>query len=399
MQYTLKRVFNFIDRRDIGHLFLAAVILPWALIAKIFVRNFWLVCEDRTEARDNGYRFYRWVRENRPKQKIAYAIDKRSPDYGRVKDLGKVVSYGSAAHWFWYIVADRNISSQKGGKPNAAVCYLFEVVLKLRGKNRVFLQHGVTKDRAEWLFYPNTRFRLFITAALPEQEYIAANFGYPEGRVKMLGFPRFDALHGEERDEGLILVMPSWRNWLGRESRENRDLVFTDSQYFKAWNGFLHSPVLKEMLVRYDKRLLFYPHRNMRKFIGFFSTDDQRIEIADWEKCDIRDALARAALLVTDYSSVFFDFSYMRKPVIFYQFDEKEFREKQYAEGYFDYHNTVLGEWTSDEEGLLNILERRLKEGMPLLSEGTVRSFFPLWDEKNSERVYEAIAARRRTHG
>ena len=26
--------------------------------------------------------------------------------------------------------------------------------------------------------------------------------------------------------------------------------------------------------------------------------------------------------MVTDYSSVFFDFAYMKKPIVFYQFDE-----------------------------------------------------------------------------
>ena len=140
MQYSIKKVFNFIRLNDILHLFLAFFILPWALIAKIFIRNFWLVCEDKNEARDNGYWLYKWIRENKPKQKIAYAINKKSPDYIKIKELGKVISYGTLSHWFWYIVADKNISSQKGGKPNAAVCYLFEVVLGLRKNNRIFLQ-------------------------------------------------------------------------------------------------------------------------------------------------------------------------------------------------------------------------------------------------------------------
>lgn len=132
MQYSLKRAFNFIKFKDILHLFIAAFILPYALIAKIFIRDFWLICEDRNEARDNGYWLFKWIRENKPKQKISYAIDKKSPDYDKVKKLGKIISYGTLSHWFWYIVADKNISSQKGGKPNAAVCYLFEVVFKDR---------------------------------------------------------------------------------------------------------------------------------------------------------------------------------------------------------------------------------------------------------------------------
>lgn len=391
MQYSVKKVFNYIKWGDIGHFFLCLVVFPFAIIAKLFLRDRWLVCEDKNEARDNGYHFFKWVCENRPKQKIRYAINKKSPDYEKVKGLGKIVGYGTAAHWFWYIVADKNISSQKGGKPNAAVCYFFEVVLKLRNKNRVFLQHGVTVNRGPWLYYKNTRMWRFITAAQPEHDYIVEHFGYPSKNVKMLGFSRFDALHDTDRDESLILVMPTWRNWLGRESQDNKDLDFADTEYYQKWTAFLRDERLAALLEKYDKKLLFYPHRNMQKFLEYFTSTSPRITVADWREYDIQDVLKRAALMITDYSSVFFDFSYMRKPVIFYQFDEKEFREKQYEEGYFNYHDTVLGEWSGELTDTLALLEKQLEQGMPLLSEETLRQFFPLWDTNNSERIYEAI--------
>ena len=391
MQYSVKKVFNYIKWGDIGHCLLCLVVFPFAIIAKLFLRGYWLVCEDKNEARDNGYHFFKWVRENRPKQKIRYAICKKSPDYQKVKPLGKTVGYGTAAHWFWYIVADKNISSQKGGKPNAAVCYFFEVVLKLRKKNRVFLQHGVTINRGPWLYYKNTRMWRFITAAQAEHDYIQEHFGYPAQNVKMLGFSRFDALHNVERDENLILVMPTWRNWLGRESQENKGLDFADTNYCKQWTAFLQDKRLAALLEKYDKKLLFYPHRNMQKFLGYFTSTSERIEIADWKKYDIQEVLKKAALMITDYSSVFFDFSYMRKPVIFYQFDEKEFREKQYEEGYFNYRDTILGEWSDELSDALLLLEKQLEKGMPMHSEESIRQFFPLWDTNNSQRIYDMI--------
>lgn len=391
MQYSIKKLFNHIKWSDIGHFFLCLFVFPWAICAKLFLRGYWLVCEDKNEARDNGYHFFKWVRAHRPKQKILYAICKKSPDYDKVKGLGKVIGYGTISHWFWYLVADKNISSQKGGKPNAAVCYFFEVVLKLRKKNRVFLQHGITVSNGTWLYYKNTGFWRFITAAKDEHDYVTAQFGYPKENVKLLGFSRFDALHDIEIDKDLILVMPSWRQWLGRESQENKNLDFTTTSYYQHWNGFLNSEKLKELLEKHDKKLLFYPHRNMQKFLRHFSTNSDRIEIADWKKYDIQALLKRAALMITDYSSVFFDFSYMSKPVIFYQFDEREFREKQYAEGYFDYHTTVLGDFAATEEETLDLLEKQLQDGLSLRSEEVTRSFFPLWDKHNNERIYEEI--------
>ena len=390
MQYTLRKAFNFIKFKDICHLFLALFVLPWALTAKIFIRNFWLICEEKNEARDNGYWLYKWICENKPKQKVAYAINKKSPDYGKVKGLGKVISYGTLSHWFWYIVADKNVSSQKGGKPNAAVCYLFEVVFKMRKNNRVFLQHGITINRGEWLFFKNTNMRLFITAARQEHDYILENFGYPEKNVALCGFTRFDALHDIEVDKNLILVMPTWRNWLSREAHDNKGLEFSQTEYFKKWNELLNSEELNYLLEKYDKRLLFYPHRNMQKFLQYFGTQSSRIEIADWKNYDIQDVLKRAALMITDYSSVFFDFAYMKKPVIFYQFDEKEFREKQYAEGYFDYHNNPLGAWSGELKDCLNLLNAQLAAGCP--DNDNVSEFFEIYDDKNCERTFQAIS-------
>ena len=393
MQYTLKKIFRYIRMKDIGALFVCILIAPFALVAKLFIRNFWLVCEECNEARDNGYWFFKWVRENRPGQRIAYAVSKKSPDYPKVRPLGKVIGYGTPAHWFWYIIADKNISSQKGGKPNAAVCYFFEVVLRLRKKNRVFLQHGVTINRGTWLFYPNTYFDMFITAAKPEHDYVSEHFGYPTGKVKLLGFSRFDKLHGAEADDGLLLVMPSWRNWLGRESRDNKALDFQLTEYYRKWQAFLNDERLAALLKRYDKRLIFYPHRNMQKFLYSFSSRDGRIVIADWHEYDVQELLKKATLLITDYSSVFFDFSYMGKPVLFYQFDEAEFREKQYAQGYFDYRNTVLGVWSKDADELFAHLSDALQAGCPGLSEEEIRTFFPLYDTQNSRRIYDAIKA------
>lgn len=392
-QYTLKKVLNFIRLKDIGHLFLVCLIFPFAIVAKIFIRGVWLVCEEKNEARDNGYWFYKWVRENRSQQRIIYAINKKSVDYSKVKDLGKVISYGSIAHWFWYIVADKNISSQKGGKPNAAVCYFFEVVLGFRKNNRVFLQHGVTINKGNWLFYKNTYFRLFITATREETEYVLDNFGYPSDRVKLLGFSRYDNLNDFIVDKQLILVMPTWRNWLGREAKDNKNINFCDTEYFKRWNGLLNNKKFIEILDKYDRKVLFYPHRNMQKFISDFSVASDRIKIADWHNYDIQQVLRSASVMVTDYSSVFFDFAYMCKPVIFYQFDEAEYREKQYQQGFFDYKNNRFSLWTGDEDDLLETIEEVIKGKYITIDDKYVNREFAHTCELYSEKIYNEIKA------
>ncbi|MBO5889664.1 MAG: CDP-glycerol glycerophosphotransferase family protein, partial [Clostridia bacterium] len=79
------------------------------------------------------------------------------------------------------------------------------------------------------------------------------------------------------------------------------------------------------------------------------------------------------------------------KPVLFYQFDEKVFREKQYAEGYFNYHETPLGKWADTKENLLKNLDNLLSYKEPFISDEEYGKIFPYNDNKNSERIYNAI--------
>lgn len=385
---------KFLKFRDILSIFYVIIAIIPALVSKIFIRDFWLVCEDKNEARDNGYWFFKYVRENHPKQKIAYAINKNSPDYQKVAKLGKVINFGGLVHWFWFLVADKNISSQKNGKPNAALCYLFEVVLKLRKNNRVFLQHGVTINDAKFLYYKNTNIRLFVTATKLENDYILSEFGYPKENVKLLGFPRFDNLNNNEVDKNIILVMPTWRQWIAKEV-EVKEVEgtnnFLETEYFKRWSEFINSKKLQKCLEKYHKKILFFPHRNMQKYLKDFNTTNKNIEICDWKLNDIQETLKKSAIMITDYSSVFFDFIYMKKPVIFYQFDEEKFRKYQYSEGYFDYKNSGMCLWTNNLDNLIYNLENVLSENNYKISYDKYGDYFAFCDNLNSQRVYYAI--------
>ena len=85
---------EFVHFKDILSVFVMIAALPYALILKITRPNQWLICEDRNEARDNGYWLYRYIRQNHPEQDVVYAICKKAADYPKVRDLGKVISYG-----------------------------------------------------------------------------------------------------------------------------------------------------------------------------------------------------------------------------------------------------------------------------------------------------------------
>jgi len=363
-----------------------------SMIAKIFIRDFWLVCEEKNEARDNGYWLFKYIRENHPKQKVAYAINKKCKDYQKVKPLGKIIQYGSLSHWFWYFVADKNISSQKGGKPSNAVCYFLEVVLKLRKNNRVFLQHGVIKNNLYWLYFKETNMRMFTTSTYQEFDYVNKLYGYPDGYVKLLGLPRFDNLSNKNLKKNQILVMPTWRNWIAKEvdcKKYEGTNVFTETEFYKSWSTFLNSEKLDKWLEKNNKTIVFYPHRNMQKYIDHFGTNSKHIIIANSNEYDVQQLLNESSVLITDYSSVCFDFGYLEKPIIFYQFDEEKFRLGQYEQGYFDYHDNDLGVWTDSIDGVVDYLDKIAKK--KLLNKFDSKKVFKYIDQNNCKRNYEAI--------
>ena len=101
--------------------------VPYAVLLRKRRPHIWLLCELRMEARDNGYWLYRYICNIYPSTDAVYVIDSRSPDYQKLTGLhGEIIEWGTIKHWAYYLAAEYNISSQKSGKPNAAVCYALE---------------------------------------------------------------------------------------------------------------------------------------------------------------------------------------------------------------------------------------------------------------------------------
>ena len=105
--------------------------------------------------------------------------------------------------------------------------------------------------------------------------------------------------------------------------------------------------------------------------------------------------LKQAALLITDYSSVFFDMVYMKKPVIFYQFDYETFRSGQYPEGYFNYADNPFGPQCQSQDEVFAELTQAIEREFAVSDEYQKEHarFFPLYDTNNTKRVYEAAKA------
>lgn len=389
---NIKRKISKVKFLDIKSLIFLILAYPIALYIKYYNKNIWLISERPNDARDNGYFLFKFIRENYPNKNVYYAINKNSVDFSKVEILDNYIEFGSFRHYIYYLAASKNISSHIGtGEPNGKLCLNLEILGVIKNK-KIFLQHGITKDIIQFGLYENSKVSLFICGAKPEYDFVKKEFGYPDGGVKYLGFCRFDSLHDFRVNKKQILLMPTWRHWLDFEGSRNE---FLESEYFKTYNELINNKEMIDFLLKEDINLVFYPHDNMQKYLKYFKSTCRNIIIANKKEYDIQQLLKESALLVTDYSSVFFDFAYMRKPIIYYQFDYERFRSNQYKEGYFVYSRDSFGPICSDTEETVNQIIQNYNNDFELNDDfyDKIESFFPLFDGDNCKRTFEAINA------
>lgn len=358
--------------------------------------NTWAICERRDEARDNGYHFFKFVTNLHPEQKCIYAIERECRDYEKVEKIikgeeDKLIRFGSVMHWITYFTCEYIISSQSY-RPNGYICTFFERAGVFKPQH-VFLQHGITINNPEYLHPSMKRLKYFITATPQETEFVSKEIGHGDEVVKLCGFSRFDVLHENRPVKGRIFVMPTWRKWLRFKSEEHEDAKadFQSSEYILMWNKLLSDARLQELIEKKNLDFIFYPHPNMRGLINPQSMVGNGVKVIEGE--DIQDLLMSSQLLITDYSSVFFDMVYMKKPVIFYQFDEDKFRKYHYPKGWFDYKKTSFGKCCKRAEEVIDEIIRISEENYKTDTDYAREHerTFPLYDSKNSERIYQLL--------
>lgn len=349
----------------------------------------WLVQERGNDARDNGYYFYKYVRENYPNIDIRYVITKNSPDFDKIKKIGKYIIYGSRDHYIAFLSSQMLISTHLSGcSPNVGLFFRLQRygLLKLKGK-LVCLKHGITKDYLPFFNPKDTNLSLLIAGAKPEYDYFVEKNGFSPDVVKYTGFARFDGLKKIKSKQ--ILFMPTHRIYM--HNMNNNEFIKSD--YYQRINGLINNKNIINLLEKNDLTLVFYPHIEFQRYINLFSSSSKRIIIAGVNNYDVRHLLINSSLLITDYSSVFFDFAYMEKPVIYYQFDYDMYRNSHYKEGYFDYRKDGFGPICLEEKEVVNEMKNSIKNNFKINNSyfNNIKSFFIIRDNNNCKRIYEEI--------
>lgn len=390
MTQTIRRAF-----RCLKELLAMLIFRPLGAVFRTFCpayQHVWLVAERGTDARDNGYWFYRWLRTEHPELSSYYVITADSPDVDKIIALGGAVQRGSFRHYLLYYCADYLVGTHvQPCAPDLILYYhLASKGIRARGKH-VFLQHGVIMSEMQWMHRENLYLDMFVCGAKPEYDYIRDTYGFTPNVPQYVGLARWDnLLHVgcQNPPQKMILIMPTWRG-----SHYPDGDAFVDTPYYKTFQSLLCSQKLKQLLETYGYSLIFYPHVEMQKHLSYFRTSSERIILADKSMYDVQQLLMDCSLLITDHSSVFFDVAFLEKPELYYQFDEEDYQRYHYQKGYFDFRRDGFGPVCADEETLLQELEHCLQNGMqmPLEYKTRTAAFFPLRDMQNCQRTYDAI--------
>ncbi|WP_455644915.1 bifunctional glycosyltransferase/CDP-glycerol:glycerophosphate glycerophosphotransferase [Methanosphaera sp.] len=373
-----------IHRRPEGFLKAVPFRLLYKLIQKLYQKEeTWLFSDRPDFADDNAKCLFEYATRQDDNITKYFIIDKNSPDYKKLqKTHDNIIKHGSLKHKILYLRAQKNISSYVNENfINPFHEDNYTLYKGLNTSHKYFLQHGVTKDDVSYFISKyNKNLTMINTVSEYEQEsFLKEGYNFKKKRIPVLGFPRYDNLNNKKTQKQ-ILYMPTWRMQLENE------LAFKNSQYKQTLENFLNNKQLQEILENNGYKIVFRPHPELVKYIDLINIPDTINVVMDKS---YQELFNESALLVTDYSSVYFDFAYLKKPVIYYHADE----DYHYEEGYFSYENMGFGEVIKSEEMLIQKIDEYTHSNCQMEEKyiKRVEDFFKYTDQNNCKRVYEWI--------
>lgn len=392
--------FKILKGRDIIGFFKLGITFIPGRIYSVFNKNVWMITELKENARDNGYWLFKYVRENCPDVQAFYPILKTSSDYKFVEALGNTVEFGSLTHFMLFWASKKYIGTTKEhGFPDERTCEFF-INRKMIPFKYVFLNHGFARGYSGIVNAHKTKYDMICAMCKREKEIIVNINDQPEEKVSSIGFCRHDNLNDDLLDKRCILFMPTWRRWLDYRHETDKEIInqikeeYFQSKYYNKCMEIIKSEKIIKFLEEKDLYLVMYLHGYAQEYSRYFVSDSDRIIVAHKDDMLVQDLLKTATFLITDYSSVYFDYAYMKKPMVYYQYDKEEFSEKQYSESeFYTYENDGFGPIVYNFEDLLYEIERSYNTGFIMDDKylDRVNCFFDNFDNNHCEQIYKLI--------
>ncbi|RXK18802.1 CDP-glycerol glycerophosphotransferase family protein [Macrococcus sp. DPC7161] len=344
-------------------------------------KELWVVGERHYKAQDNGFHFFKYMRLNHPEIDTYYIIDFDSIEYKNVKPYGNVVDYRSPKHFEIMAKATKIFTTHH---PELIYPMNDREYIKEIKAQKIFLQHGVlgTKNLTQINGNQLNDFNvdMFLVSSEREKQIVQRDLKFSPQQIKVTGLSRFDELFKTCEIKNQILIIPTWRDWLTNIEQ------FLISDYFLNYSQLLNRDEIKT-IAQSGTEVIFCLHPNMQNFLKFFDVPNYITTISQGE-VDVQRLIKESKLMITDYSSVGFDFSFLYKPVIYYQFDKKQFIGKNPS--HLDIERELPGYIVNNEQELINKLKSLLDDNCQISEtvKHKIDRFVKYRDMNNSERIY-----------
>ena len=378
--------------RDFFHKADMAILHCIALLFRPFYhsKQIWLVMERGYEAQDNAWHFFKYLKTTHPEIDARFAIVKSSPDYiaNLAEYKSNVVEYGSLRYFIVLFNSSYLISThlQTYAYFKSIYSWLSHSIFDIKAK-KVFLQHGVLHNFPPSFEYPKIDVQLFISGAQNEYRLLTTVFKYPPEIAQYTGLARFDNLF-EYQKKRQVLIMPTWRAKYAGYSKK----AFEQTDFFVAYKELLTDSDLLNTLNQYGYEILFYNHYEFQKYNqSFEAVCGEKVKMVRFGEKKVQELLKDASLLVTDYSSVYYDFFYMKKPILFFKLNKEEFEASQYGVDYDDPNDFGYVSYSvrATVNSIISLIKNNCLFENRFIEHHT--RIFTKYDQNNCKRVFDAI--------
>ena len=261
--------------------------------------------------------------------------------------------------------------------------------LSFKGKNTFYLNtwHGSPiKKMGSDINPENLSFKskcknnvdIMNTQSFFEANIFSRCFNIPRENFLEVGLPRNDVLQKIRRKLGIsdekkvILYCPTFREY---EKDENLGVVLAPPLSLNKWEDFLGL----------DYVFLFRAHYEVSKVMKIKENDFVR-DVTDYPT--LNDLMIASDILISDYSSIFFDYSIMDKCMLHFSYDYDKYSSKRGM--YFDIRNYING--ASSEDELIKILTE-LDEELEVKKTISFRNEYVNFHGNATKRTIDCIAS------
>lgn len=265
----------------------------------------------------------------------------------------------------------------------------------------VLLTHGVAIYNAGSLISQHQYFSLVTAASNLDVNPRMRRWNYPRSKFAITGMARWDSLNAlrNTKKNNQILVSLTWRRKLATklgsslsDSELNR---FKSSMYFRKLCSFLENERLANLLEQSDSYIVVSAHFRMFELLSnALHMANPRIKIVRTDELkSIQSLIAESSLLITDYSSIMWDMSFLERPTILYQFDKYQFLKERDLLNFSIPLDDDLFDVCYSEYELLNALDNVIKSGFVLSNSKLqlLNNYLPVRDASNCLRIQSSL--------